>query len=91
MNVKDMNKLLKAVKNVSFGQFRVWAKIACFDRNNVGEDYMRQNRSARGEAKVNKNRVREEVKIAVGEGEKRKERNGEEVEGVKKKEWETKW
>jgi len=38
MNVKDVDKLLKAVKNVTFGQFRVWTKIAHFDRNNVGDE-----------------------------------------------------
>jgi len=27
-----MFKLLKALNNVTIGQFRVWAKFACFDR-----------------------------------------------------------
>jgi len=30
--VRDVSKLLKAVNAVCFGNFRVMAKVACFDR-----------------------------------------------------------
>jgi len=31
-NVRDAEKFLKALNNITFGQFRVWTKVACFGR-----------------------------------------------------------
>lgn len=53
-NVRDVDKFLKAVNNVSFGQFRVWAKLACFDRNSDGADWRRDHVYAEGEGRKSK-------------------------------------
>ncbi|MCH89175.1 sulfate transporter [Trifolium medium] len=41
--VKDVTKLLKAINNVSFGNFRIWAKVASFDRASDGREGKRPN------------------------------------------------
>lgn len=63
-NVRDVDKFLKAVNNVSFGQFRVWAKLDRFDRNSDGTDWRRDHVYAEGEGRKSKTEN-------TGEGEKK--------------------
>ncbi|MCI37132.1 RNA recognition motif, partial [Trifolium medium] len=71
--VRDVTKLLHAVNNVSFGNYRIWAKVASFDRAygkgeerrlKVGEAFVDEGARDKG-AKMGRNRVGNN-----GEGEK---------------------
>jgi len=76
--VRDTDKLLKALNNVTFRQFRVWAKVACFDRKPLGvggktvsegirdEDVMRNG----VEKKAEPMGERGKIEVAIAEGEK---------------------
>jgi hypothetical protein len=39
-NVKNVSKLLIAINDIHFGQFRIWARVARFDKPAVGMDGM---------------------------------------------------
>jgi len=48
VNVRDAEKLLKAVNNITIGQFRVWAKFARFGRKPLGVVEPRGSEGVRG-------------------------------------------
>jgi len=58
-NVRDAEKLLKALNNITFGQFCVWAKFARFDRKPLEQVEPRGSEGVRGVSVVRK---KEELK-----------------------------
>jgi len=77
-NVKDVDKLLKAVNNVGFGDWRVVAKVATYDRfgnkKEVGRERGEGVKNSEGDKrKIGGGRGNEGEKINVKEGEKIKD------------------
>lgn len=71
------NKLLKALNKITFGQFRVWAKVARFDHKPLGVSEKREMEGSSGEGVMQKREVREEVGHLMSEGEKIQREHGE--------------
>jgi RNA recognition motif-containing protein len=70
-NVRDVEKMLKALNNISFGQFRVWAKIARFGRKPLEFVKTRVSEGVRGECVVRKKEDKREDSKLLFEGEKK--------------------
>lgn len=68
-NVRDSDKLLRALNNVTIGQFRVWAKVARFDRKPLEVTGKRVVKVI-GEEGVTLQRVAGKEVMPLGEGEK---------------------
>jgi hypothetical protein len=88
-NVKDINKLLKAVNNVWFGDWRVVAKVSSFDR--FGNKRFEGRERGEGEKSLKGDKKFEGYKRKAGggtdyEGEKIKTGGRTVIEGVKRKE-----
>ncbi|GAU45849.1 hypothetical protein TSUD_371450 [Trifolium subterraneum] len=76
-NVKDVGKLLNAINDISFGQSRIWAKLARFEEDYVrGEERVFRKNEGRGGGWCGSTNEGEKIrkgghgKRVLGEGEK---------------------
>ncbi|GAU32086.1 hypothetical protein TSUD_53540 [Trifolium subterraneum] len=83
--VRNINKLLTAINEISFGQFRIWARVARFDKASFGEQENRvraQRRNVVGSTggRQGRDRIRKgEGENSKGEGEPLSKGEGEKI------------
>jgi hypothetical protein len=67
--VKDVSKLLLAINDIHFGQFRIWARVARFDKPRVGVEGKGHKRGGREDGRHGGGHEREKVVVGTGKGE----------------------